>query len=189
MTVVVARKFGERVLIVADTMLSGEQLATRADRRDGRFDYQDSIPGQLKVIVLAPFISIAYAGTYAEAWAAIKEFDERRDRVGIEAALDFLREKTMPHNGAAEGSVEFIVAFHAPEANLVKISNGFIFPKREEAVLGDSKIADLMRSFEADLEAKNKGAINKIDDRRYAEGVVHTAAELFFFNLRDVGVF
>jgi hypothetical protein len=62
MTLIIARKFGDRIIVVNDTMISGKGLARPS-----------LIPGQLKTIVIDDRVSISFAGTADIAIATIRE--------------------------------------------------------------------------------------------------------------------
>lgn len=51
MTVVIAKRFGDSICIVSDTMIS--------DAQTGR---SDAIPSRLKIVTLGTTFSVAYAG-------------------------------------------------------------------------------------------------------------------------------
>jgi len=62
MTFVVARKFGDRIIVFSDTMISNRGAAR-----------QNIIPGALKSIVVHRYVSIAYAGSAPVALDAVRE--------------------------------------------------------------------------------------------------------------------
>lgn len=94
MTVVLAKRFGSHIEVVADTTIS--------DRDRGR---EDAFPGRLKIITLSPSLAIAYAGHSDPALHIIRDLFRRGTvRVG-----DVLRE-LQSFTASEHHEVEFLVA-------------------------------------------------------------------------------
>ncbi len=125
MTVVIARKFGHRVAVAADTMIS--------DRSLGR---ADAIPGRLKAVVLNATMSVAYAGHAEPALDSI-----RRANAALLASGEPEKVENILLEAAADSShdVEFITVRHiygVPE--LKKITARGITSDLDAAFLGDA---------------------------------------------------
>lgn len=102
MTIVLAQKFGERIIILADTMIS-----------DSNTEKPSIIPGRLKAIVISKKLSIAYAGHANQCHdVALKCYSLARKNGQLNEILEFLRLSSAPNNYEVE--MEFIVAAHNP---------------------------------------------------------------------------
>jgi hypothetical protein len=121
MTVVVAKRFGEHIEVLADTMIS--------DRDRGR---EDAFPGRLKIIALSTDLTIAYAGHSDPALESIRRL--HRDRI---RSVDQALERLKPWTALTEHDVEFLVVSHQPTAELRKVWAGRISAPLNDAVLGD----------------------------------------------------
>src|SRR5882672_6324333 len=126
MTLAVARIFGDRIAMLSDTMLSGRGM-TRPD----------TIPGQLKSVVLSYTVSVSYCGTVEYALDVIRK---ARQRLEAGAALDLVL------NGFVEASadgnfVEFIVAAHNPNPVLYLIREGHVASGLDRYCIGDTAAA------------------------------------------------
>ncbi len=111
MTFVAAKRFGKRIIMVGDTMISDLQ-GTR----------HSSIPGQLKIVVLSPTLTVAFAGLANQALDAIRT--ARRLHLAGETIAEIeqmLTEETAYH----EGQIEFLLVSHSSgEPTLKRIWNG-----------------------------------------------------------------
>src|SRR4051794_36294601 len=122
MTIIIGRKFAERILIGSDTMIS--------DNREPRHNI---IPGRLKAVVLTGGFSAAYAGLSDQAINAIRSAKIALSGSKPAQALQVLRAATEEHIG----KLDFMVALHRPRAELRVIRNGVISDPCEAAALGD----------------------------------------------------
>lgn len=131
MTIAIARRFGERICILADTMIT--------DRDQPRADI---IPGQLKAIVISLQISIAYAGRVA---------------IGIQAAR-ICRVAVMKGGGIAEvieilkkhseaGLCEFLVVSHERGAEIFKVKAGIQSGAQEVHWVGDPNVTQRLNKI------------------------------------------
>lgn len=122
MTIVVARRFGERICVLADTMIS-----------DPNQPRPNIIPGQLKAIVISLTISIAYAGSVV---LGIKAARDCRSAVlkgaGLAEIIGILR------GHSEDGHCEFLVASHESGAQIFKIRNGAQTAAQDQHWIGDS---------------------------------------------------
>lgn len=148
MTVIVARKFGDRILIFADTMMSGRGLSTRSIEGGEGCGYRNTIPGRLKAVVLEGFVSIAYAGVADSALGAVRKFDKLRVSDGIGPALEYLRRQTVPDKGETDGASDFVVALHSPDAELLQIGNGRLQRNLPYAIIGTPNLGVVIKAYE-----------------------------------------
>jgi hypothetical protein len=108
MTLVIARQWGDRIVMLSDTMVS---YYTKPRT--------DIIPGHLKVIVLTHKLSIAYAGDVDKALDTIrKTWRMACECMDLLEILEYLRQVT------SSGDVDFLVASHHEEPALYKIWSG-----------------------------------------------------------------
>jgi hypothetical protein len=106
MTLIVARKFGQRVIAGSDTMI----LPTNGSP-------SDRIPGQLKSVVIAGSMSICFADNVERSLDAIRTARCQKLRgADIKQIFELLQNQTHGSNDS-----EFIVLLHDPEARLFKI--------------------------------------------------------------------
>lgn len=124
MTVVLAKRFGEVISLVADTMIS--------DRDHGR---EDAFPGRLKIIPLAPNLTVAYAGHADPARHVIRGLFHNGVTDVIQA-LETLREFT----ASKDHDVEFLVASHQPMAALHRVWKGRVSDPLGRAAIGEKVI-------------------------------------------------
>lgn len=124
MTFVVARKFGERIVILSDTMITHHPNQRK----------NDIIPGQLKGIVLNLDMSVAFCGNVVPALDAIRESKERLRQGGSwEDVIGILRAGSMK-------DCDFILASHSGGASLIKIVGGSVSAPQDVHWLGNSSI-------------------------------------------------
>ena len=102
MTVVIAKRFGQTIVILSDTMISDTNL--------GR---ENAIPGRLKAIIIADRLFIAYVGHSDPALHAIRQVAASYPTAGLGAVLESLREVT----AFDYHDIDFIVASHDPAAD------------------------------------------------------------------------
>lgn len=123
----IARKFGRRVLIVSDTMISDAAL--------GR---ADAIPGRLKSIILSPTVSVAYAGHSNPALHAIRAARHALLETGsVSSVTDVL----VDLSADPAFDVDFIVVFHDHGVpRLHKITAGIMTDDVSECFVGNSAV-------------------------------------------------
>ncbi|HTH27702.1 MAG TPA: hypothetical protein VL918_04470 [Sphingobium sp.] len=108
MTFVLARKFGERIVILSDTMITHHP-----DQRKN-----DVIPGQLKSVVLSLNMSVAFCGSVVTALDTIRSCKNRiQQGHGREYVVSIIREASL-------SGCDFILASHIDGAKLIKIVEG-----------------------------------------------------------------
>jgi len=140
MTIVIARKFGDRILIASDTMItpkSGKRSPT--------------IPGRLKAIIIDWKLSIAYAGLSEPAITAIRNVKLRRNSGEcLSDTLEYLRECSRG------GDVDFIVASHDDGPRLAKISNAIGYFDLAETAIGDTDLVKIVLGREDNVRARRQ---------------------------------
>ncbi|MCS3728732.1 hypothetical protein [Bradyrhizobium betae] len=142
MTVGMARRFGDRMLIATDTMIHDEATAKR-----------NLIPGRVKAIVLCEDVSVAYAGTVGYALPAIQEAAAiARGGRRIEDVIRPLRNACA--ESAARGEkfqTEFLVASHRSRATMFKIwKDGLITENNDRLWIGQPDVVTAIESIEAE---------------------------------------
>jgi hypothetical protein len=121
-TSVIARQFGQRIVILSDTQIT--QTNEKA---------HNLIPGRLKAITLGPLFSVAYDGHSDPALMAIREARNSLRLVGTEAAIEVLRACSARN----DVDVSFLVATHGP-ASLRRIKNGNVSEPGQGFAIGDT---------------------------------------------------
>lgn len=125
MTVVLARRFGDQIEIVADTMISNTER--------GR---EEAIPGRLKIITISSNLTVAYAGHSDPALYAIRRLFRDGIVRGTEAT-----ESLRLFTDSPDHDVEFIIASHQPRAELRKVWLGRCSQPLDQAWLGNPTIS------------------------------------------------
>jgi hypothetical protein len=148
MTFVAAKRFGDRVLIAADTMLS-----------DPTGLPPDGIPGGLKAIILTPKVTVAFAGLVNPAIQAIKRAKEVLSAGGSVLDVEHgLLSATRDHLG----QLEFIIASHENVAALKRIWDGRISESLPEACIGQRDL--LTRLLEQEGEHPRSVVPHEFED-------------------------
>lgn len=128
MTFVIARRFGDRIVMAADTMISSDQEAR-----------PDIIPGRLKIIILNQFVTAAYAGAANQGIDAIRAAKIALDAGGgLDRVACILRDATINH----ANRLEFILASHLDGASLKRIWNGVISENLSRTSIGTRHLED-----------------------------------------------
>jgi hypothetical protein len=131
MTLVIARRFSERIVVVSDTMTSGEH-----------FSKQNIVPGRLKSVVIGDHLSISYAGLADKALEIIRKAQQLfRETKCVDQILSFLSEHS--RNGC-----DFILASHVVTPAMYKISNGTISKDADVFWIGNSDPIKSIRRIE-----------------------------------------
>jgi len=133
-TFVAAKRFGERVLITSDTMISD---------RTGM--PHDVIPGRLKVITISPTITIAYAGLPNQGIDAIKaarlRWIETDKLPELEAVLIAATRKHF-------GDLDFLLVAHQDGVSLRRIWEGRISASLDQACIGQRDLLSTLLTIE-----------------------------------------
>lgn len=130
MTLVIAQRRGDEILIMADTKVTNADQ-TRAD----------VMPGRLKAVTIGPRVTVAFAGNADPAGLAIQESRIALQRAGLPAVVDILKRYS------GDGSIDFILASHRPDTSLLRIRKGVPLEVYDICSLGDDA------PFRADIEA------------------------------------
>jgi hypothetical protein len=107
MTIVIAARRDEEVLLLADTM-----IGNRGERRN------DVVPGRLKIVTIGPRVTVALAGNADSADVALRPARAQLLETGVGAAIDVLKEDSR------SSATDYIVASHLERLNLIRIRNG-----------------------------------------------------------------
>ncbi|MEH0198523.1 hypothetical protein V7S57_13655 [Caulobacter sp. CCNWLY153] len=127
MTVGIGRKFGRRISLLTDTMISDSAVGKR-----------DAFPGRLKGIILSPYVSVAYAGHADPALSAIRQARKQLLSSGEVSEVANVLAGACTTSGA---DVEFILAFHRDgEPFLHKITARGISGDVENCFIGDPDV-------------------------------------------------
>ena len=123
MTLVAARVFGERIIVMSDSLID-DPNATRIN----------ILPGRLKSVALHRDLCISYSGRAGPALAAIRQVhasfrtsDDLADAIDQLSANPFCR----------SGDTDFLVAARTPGPTLLRITHGRISGDRNEVFVGD----------------------------------------------------
>lgn len=108
MTIVAARRFGQRIIVLSDTMISDANA--RAD---------NILPGRLKSIVLNKTLTVSYAGLSSQALDAIRAIHQNPN-ASVQSTIEFLTVTSKRF----DGELDFLVCAHMESAKLLKISSG-----------------------------------------------------------------
>jgi len=127
MTIGIGRKFGRRISLLTDTMIS--------DSAAGR---TDAFPGRLKGVILSPYVSVAYAGHADPALDAIRR---ARGRLLSTGEVSKAAELLVQASASSGADVEFILAFHKDgEPFLHKITARGMSGDLDNCFVGDAAI-------------------------------------------------
>jgi len=126
MTLVAAKKFGERILVMSDTMISD---------CDGTRD--NIIPGRLKTIVLNTTLTISYAGLSIQAIDCIRHIKKNLESFSMSEIVDLLSDCS----AAYENKIDFILCSHVDGNRLLKISGKNVYEGAEIYWIGNQQAA------------------------------------------------
>lgn len=150
MTLVVARQWVDRIVMLSDTMIS--------DRNAPR---PDIIPGQLKAIVLNSKLSVAYAGRATKALHAIRDVRKTVCQGAyLQDVLDHLYQATNRNSG----DVEFLVASHYEEPALFKVWNGQISTGADWYWIGDPSGATAVQRAMGSQPIRESGKLDSKEE-------------------------
>ena len=125
MTLVVARQFGDRIIVLSDTMISDPDACGSS-----------VIPGRLKSVIVSNEMAISYAGLTNQAIDIIRDarssFLNKKD---LSEIITILVTGTQRYRGL----VDFIVATHMPTPALHKVADGQVSSGSDFYWIGDSK--------------------------------------------------
>lgn len=138
MTFVAAKRFGNRIIVVGDTMIS-DLHGTR----------HSAIPGQLKIIVLSPTLTVAFAGLVDQALDAIRAAKRLHLAGTILVEIErMLAEETVRH----AGRVEFLVISHSNgEPALKRVWDGRISSGLTHTCIGERDLLPALLARESEV--------------------------------------
>lgn len=152
MTIVVAQRFGDRIMLLCDTMVS--------DSQTGR----DSIvPGRLKSVVLSATISVGYAGFANQCIDAVRQaFRMIQGGCDKSAILSHFVSASASQPGRL--SNDYIVASHCDGAELFLIKNGRLSKIDRPIFVGEPTVFDrimagINRSTESSIDYVSNGEL------------------------------
>jgi len=148
LTVGLARRFGDRILIIADTMITPIPLESAAKN--------DLIPGQVKAAVLTDDVSVAYAGSVWHAVPALQQAAQIARCGGrTEDIIEPLRAISATTTHHKELETEFLVASHRDEVTMMKVWRGGTVTRNDEFLwIGSSLVAEAIKKLESDAPAR-----------------------------------
>ena len=125
MTIVAAKRCGDRIVVMSDTMISDSNLTRN-----------NILPGRLKTVVVNKWLTISYAGLSTQAIDAVRTIYTNPGTT-TETALKYLLEVSCRHRS----KLDFLVCSHEFETRLCKISNGKLFEGAKTYWIGSSEAA------------------------------------------------
>lgn len=126
MTLVIARQFGERIIVVSDTMVSNVDAPRPS-----------IIPGELKSIVVHRYTSIAFAGSVNISIDAIKRARKALgESGGLQSAVAILQETSEKFRNT-DYVCDFILTTHLGGAKIYQICNGVVQQPSEQCWIGN----------------------------------------------------
>ncbi|MBB3917713.1 hypothetical protein [Rhizobium fabae] len=141
MTIVIAQKKGDQILLLADTKI-GNAGETGPN----------VIPGRLKLAILDNTLTIGFAGNADAAGIAVRRASEALRASGEQAAIDLVRA------ASADGQTDYIIAAHKPHAILLLLRRGGMLEVPDICAIGDvSPFAELMDKARTDTDSLFKG--------------------------------
>ncbi|MBR0966115.1 hypothetical protein JQ554_18065 [Bradyrhizobium diazoefficiens] len=140
MTVGLARRFGDRILIIADTIISSRSAAKK-----------DIIPGRVKAVILAEDVSAAYAGSVYHALPALQRAAQiARSNGRIEDIIEPLRATNAETVHDEELETEFLIASHRDGVAMMKVWRGGEITRGDALLwIGEPSVADALVSLES----------------------------------------
>lgn len=136
MTICVGARFGDRICIMSDTMISSRDWIRN-----------DIIPGQLKAIVLGMKFSLAYAGLVHVGIRVARACAARiRNGATLEDVLAIVR------SASTDGSCDFLIASHENGAQLFKAAHGRVSHDQDFHWIGDSSIVGQIKRRQEEID-------------------------------------
>lgn len=161
MTFVAAKRFGDRILILGDTMVS-DLTGTR----------HDVIPGQLKIVVISTTLTIAFAGLVHQALDAIRM--ARRYHISGSPPAE-IEQKLANATALYEGQIEFLVASHsAGQPTLRRIWDGLISDDLPYVCIGKREIQKKLFEYKIDFTKNVTRKLGPHSDEHHFVDAFHT---------------
>lgn len=154
MTLVIARRWGSRIIVMSETMISDRNART-----------PNAIPGRLKSVVVNKRLTVSYAGLSTQAIDAIRAV-WTASLTGPQA-IEFLKESSQQYNG----EIDYIVCAHDdPESpRLVKIQDGVVFEGADQYWIGDAIAAQEVSRFEIPRATSSKLDLQQEEESEFTE--------------------
>ena len=175
MTFVFAKRFGDRIIMFADTKISDPAGVTRtsAERRMG-----NAVPGRLKVFPLGTNVSVGYAGKSGAALAAIRKLPSCRTYRAIDEVREMLRQASGEHD------TDFLLVSHIGKTRLLKIQSGMVSADQDfHWIRHPAASEELIRSIEEQREAMRRQIDNGyMRDHRARELIRIRSEEILIHN-------
>jgi len=122
MTIVIAQKRNDSVLLLADTKIN-----------DPKEIGPDVFPGRLKLVILDKGMTVAFSGDADPAGVVLRDAHKVLRKSGPQATIDFL---TM---SSSDGRTDYVVAAHMPEARLLIMRKGGVVEEQNIWAIGDTE--------------------------------------------------
>lgn len=132
MTIVAARRFGQRIIVLSDTMIS--DVNARAN---------NIFPGRLKSIVVNKALTVSYAGLSLQALDAIRAI-HRDPNASVHSTIEFLTATSKQF----DGELEFLLCAHEQSATFMKISGGKTFEGTDFYWIGNAQAVNELSQIE-----------------------------------------
>ena len=140
MTFVAAKRFGERIRIASDTMISD-----RAAKR------HDVIPGRLKAVVLDRHITVAYAGHPENGIDAVRQARELLSSGGSISDVEQMLKAATTKYSDERYNPDFLIASHRDGVALKRIWDGHISSSQEQVCIGQRDLLSDLLKQESDV--------------------------------------
>jgi hypothetical protein len=136
MTFVVAKRFGERILIASDTMISDLE-GTR----------HDVIPGRLKAVILDPKTTVAYSGLPDQGIDAVRQ---AKELLSAGRAITDVEQMLAAATAKFPEDLDFLIASHRDGVALKRIWEGTISCSLDETCIGERNLLSGVLKQESD---------------------------------------
>ncbi len=134
MTIVIAQKKDDRILILSDTMVTDEAAVKSG-----------VIPGRLKVAVLNSKVAVAFSGAADRANDSVIKARDVFAQNGIAELQQFLKNKSLKYD------IDFFLASHVNGAKLYLIRNGGMLECEDVCSIGcDDKFSEMIGAARKD---------------------------------------
>lgn len=159
MTIVIAKRIGERISVMSDTYISDE---------NGIKD--KVIPGRLKSVVVNKWLTISYAGLSDQAIDAIRAIHSMHD-ITTQGVVNYLFDVACQY----ESQLDFILFSHEHDVRLVKILSSGIYEGSDHYWIGNIEAANAILTLFKDNLEKDLNFINFPDQNFIVESKFRSA--------------
>jgi hypothetical protein len=175
MSFALARQFGERILIVSDTMITYRSSAP-----------SNIIPGELKAIVLSDKLSVAYSGSVEHALPAIKA-SHSNARSGLREVIEPLK-ATAAATFGTDRQTEFLVASHLAGPVMLKVwQDGQVLERPDRLRIGEQDAVNVLDGLEAGMTQRSTIDFISDEEMRFTSAVVNLSSQPTRFVDQHVG--